>query len=205
MKEIRVPYCEELDFKVCAEADIKEFGWRKNDYMPETMFRLCWNHSGLAVEAVSYETRLRQEAETDGKDVWHDSCMEFFFGPVEAEHRYINLEVNPKGTIVMGFGGGKTGRIRLEETCKPRLALSTQIREKEGLWLVRYMISFELLGELFELPPNEEYFRELQANFYKCGEMTEFPHYGMWSRVESEAPDFHRPEFFGRLKLVDAL
>ena len=87
MKQLVVPYCENLDFGVCAEARIEEFGWRKNDYMPKTVFRLCWNHSGMAVEAVSYETRLRMEADTDGRDVWHDSCMEFFFGPAEPERR----------------------------------------------------------------------------------------------------------------------
>lgn len=203
MKQLLVPYCEQLDFRVCAEADIEEFGWRKNDYMPKTVFRLCWNHTGLAVEAVSHETTLRQEAGTDGSDVWHDSCMEFFFGPAEPEHRYINLEVNPKGTIVMGFGSSRSGRAKLEKIYKSRIGLSTEIHEKEGLWLARYTIPFELLGELFELPPNEEHFREWNANFYKCGEMTEFPHYGMWSKVESEEPDFHRPEFFGKLSLVE--
>ncbi|MCK7480493.1 MAG: carbohydrate-binding family 9-like protein [Candidatus Moduliflexus flocculans] len=37
------------------------------------------------------------------------------------------------------------------------------------------------------------------ANFYKCGDETEFPHYGAWSPVETPAPDFHRPEFFGEI------
>ncbi|MBS5063186.1 MAG: carbohydrate-binding family 9-like protein [Hungatella hathewayi] len=203
MKQLVVPYCGNLDFGMCAEARIEEFGWRKNDYMPETVFRLCWNHSGLAVEAVSHETRLRMEADTDGRDVWHDSCMEFFFGPAEPERRYINLEVNPKGTIVMGFGSGKVGRVRLEEKYKPYLGLSTEIREAEGLWLARYLISFKFLSEVFGGPPEEARFRKFYANFYKCGEMTEFPHYGMWSKIDSPAPDFHRPEFFGELRLVE--
>ena len=129
--------------------------------------------------------------------------QEFFFGPAEPERRYINLEVNPKGTIVMGFGSGKVGRVRLEEKYKPYLGLSTEIREAEGLWLARYLISFKLLSEVFGGPPEETRFRKFYANFYKCGEMTEFPHYGMWSKVDSPAPDFHRPEFFGELSLVE--
>lgn len=37
------------------------------------------------------------------------------------------------------------------------------------------------------------------GNFYKCGDETEFPHYGAWSPVRTLSPDFHRPEFFGTL------
>lgn len=199
MKELLVPYCENLDFTVSAEARITEFCWQKNDYMPETVFRLCWNHSGIAVEAESHETNLRMEAGCDGKDVWFDSCMEFYFGPVEQERRYVNLEINPKGTIVMGFGASKTGRTRLEEIYKPYLGLSTEICETEGLWRARYVISYELLGRVFGFPCKEEYFRELYANFYKCGEKTAFPHYGTWCVIDNPVPDFHRTEFFGKL------
>jgi hypothetical protein len=38
-----------------------------------------------------------------------------------------------------------------------------------------------------------------RANFYKCGDETETPHFGAWSPVQTPQPDFHRPEFFGRL------
>ena len=43
----------------------------------------------------------------------------------------------------------------------------------------------------------------IKANFYKCGDETEHLHYGMWSRCETEKPDFHRPEFFGTLVIVE--
>ncbi len=39
---------------------------------------------------------------------------------------------------------------------------------------------------------------EGRANFYKCGDETEFPHYGAWS-LRDGGPDFHRPEFFGSI------
>ncbi|HEX9250722.1 MAG TPA: carbohydrate-binding family 9-like protein, partial [Ignavibacteriaceae bacterium] len=37
------------------------------------------------------------------------------------------------------------------------------------------------------------------GNFYKCGDETEFKHYGMWSLIENSTPDFHLPEYFGKI------
>jgi hypothetical protein len=37
------------------------------------------------------------------------------------------------------------------------------------------------------------------GNFYKCGDETEFKHYGMWNLIENSTPDFHLPEYFGKI------
>jgi hypothetical protein len=37
------------------------------------------------------------------------------------------------------------------------------------------------------------------GNFYKCGDMTNEPHFVTWNPVKTEKPDYHRPEFFGNL------
>ena len=42
---------------------------------------------------------------------------------------------------------------------------------------------------------------KLMTNFYKCGDETEFPHFGAWKEVAVPEPDFHRPEYFGELTL----
>ena len=42
---------------------------------------------------------------------------------------------------------------------------------------------------------------KLRGNFYKCGDLTRYEHYGMWNPVQSDTPDFHRPESFGELVL----
>ena len=40
---------------------------------------------------------------------------------------------------------------------------------------------------------------EATGNLYKCGDHLTVPHYVTWNRIESPAPDYHRPEQFGRL------
>ena len=37
------------------------------------------------------------------------------------------------------------------------------------------------------------------ANFYKCGDDTTIPHFVTWNPVGTENPDYHRPEFFGKV------
>lgn len=41
----------------------------------------------------------------------------------------------------------------------------------------------------------------IHANFYKCGEKTEYPHFGVWKHPGTPKPDFHRPESFGEIVL----
>ena len=41
----------------------------------------------------------------------------------------------------------------------------------------------------------------IKGNFYKCGDKTEIPHFGMWSPIDSEKPNFHQPQFFGEMEI----
>ena len=40
----------------------------------------------------------------------------------------------------------------------------------------------------------------IRANFYKCGDELQKPHFLSWSPIKIEKPDFHRPDFFGLLE-----
>ena len=34
---------------------------------------------------------------------------------------------------------------------------------------------------------------------YKCGDCLPVPHFISWNPIQTENPDFHRPEFFGQM------
>ena len=40
----------------------------------------------------------------------------------------------------------------------------------------------------------------IRANFYKCGDELQKPHFLSWNPIKIEKPDFHRPDFFGLLE-----
>ena len=63
---------------------------------------------------------------------------------------------------------------------------------------VGYFFSFEVLDKLFGKVDYVSGYT-FKGNFYKCGDETDYPHFGMWNPVGTEKPDFHRPEYFGEL------
>ena len=42
--------------------------------------------------------------------------------------------------------------------------------------------------------------KAIRANFYKCGDKLQTPHFLSWNPIDLEKPNFHCPEFFGMLR-----
>ena len=171
-------------------------------YEPRTEAALVYvRGSGFLARLTSFEARDQRRAvcrEEDG-EVYRDSCLELFinFAP-EKGRDYLNLEVNPLGTLHAKFGPGRGGRRALPpEIERPR----ARCRAEEESWSAEIFIPLDCVEALF----GKDRFERgdvLRGNFYKCGDDCARPHYGMWSPVVSERPDFHRPEQFGELVIV---
>ena len=69
----------------------------------------------------------------------------------------------------------------------------------EGMfeWELTVKIPLNLMGLDPENLPDK-----IRANFYKCADDTDSMHFVSWSPIETENPDFHRPDFFGELYFV---
>ena len=81
-------------------------------------------------------------------------------------------------------------------------AVKTAVKE-EDKWSVEAFVSINDLNKIYGV--DKEVFKvgyEFKGNFYKCGDETEIEHYLMWNRVETEKPDYHRPEYFGKFILI---
>jgi len=68
--------------------------------------------------------------------------------------------------------------------------------EQRGVfsWELVVAIPLELMGlDPANLP------EKILANFHKCADDTNAPHFLSWNPIDTPAPDFHRPEFFGEL------
>ena len=122
--------------------------------------------------------------------------MEFFFTPNEAEKSYMNIEVNPLGVTHIGLGEGRHGR-RLLDITGEGLAIETAIRFGEG-WSAAIFIPYTFIDKHFEGRT-----AAWRMNSYKCGDLTVAPHFAVWNPIEVPKPDYHRPEFFGRLSLSE--
>jgi len=139
--------------------------------------------------------------------VWEDSCVEFFFSPdVNFPERYFNLEINCGGTPLMHYNviaGKEYSPIEIEDLKKIEIAHSLpQTIEPENTnyvnWTVEYRIPLSIIHKYSNLTSPSKGV-EWRGNFYKIAENNSNPHYMTWSVVKNITPDFHLPQFFGKL------
>ena len=65
-------------------------------------------------------------------------------------------------------------------------------------WTIEYKIPIAML-EKYATVTHPSKGVEWKANFYKIAENSTNPHYITWSVIELEKPNFHAPQFFGKL------
>ncbi len=167
--------------------------------LPVTMqAQICYSESGLHVHLQCIEPHIRAEHNTPLAEVCEDSCMEFFFRPMEEDLRYFNIEINPNGCTYVGFGSGMENHVRLIP--KDGELTGKRVRYTQDGWEVFYTVPLPFVRIFFpdfELTAG----KRIYANCYKCGDKTVQPHYMTWNPIDSADPDFHRPTDFGLMIL----
>ena len=160
----------------------------------EACGQFCYDEDSLYVHLQAVESEIRAENTEPLSPVCQDSCLEFFFRP-EGEERYFNFEINPNGCLYVGFGHDRSDSTALWREDMKEL-FSIQADRTEDGWEVYYQIPVSFLRLFY---PGYSFSGTLMANVYKCGDLTNHKHYLSWNMVQSEKPDFHRPEDFGRM------
>ena len=160
----------------------------------EAKAQLCHDGEKLYVRMTAKEEKIRKELTGILEQVCNDSCLEFFFAPCMEDACYFNFEVNPLGTLYLGFGAARNTRVRLLVKDKEALFAPKPFRTEEG-----WGIEFEIPASFIQMYIPTFDMSEANANFYKCGDKTEVPHYLAWSDLTSEKPDYHRAGDFGNL------
>lgn len=151
------------------------------------------------------ETHIRAHTDAYNGEVWKDSCVEFFVAPMGDSH-YYNFEMNCIGAIRLSSGTQRQGRVPAPRAVLEQITITTSLEkavfeEKSGgfTWELSAIIPVSCFFQ-HEITQLKEC--NLKANFYKCGDDLSVPHYLAWQPIDTPQPDFHRPEFFGRLNLA---
>jgi hypothetical protein len=188
---------KEINWDAAEVAPISNYAW-DGSYTPEADARLLYvTDRGLAARLCCRESAPKTVYRDFYDPVFRDSCLEFFFA-AEKNGRYVNCEMNSAGTALIAVGESRHSRLRIDEIIVPP---PVKAECGDGIWSVEVFFSLDDLARIFgEIRLAEGI--TLYGNFYKCGDETEFPHYGAWSPVETTVPDFHRPEYFGELVIV---
>ena len=160
-----------------------------------TYAQLAHSDDGITVRLSTNEWPLTITAMKHNESVCIDSCMEFFFTPNMDDADYINLEMNPAGICLVCIGPGRGGREKLE--FKDEIKVESLITPECG-WTIMAHIPYSFLNKYYSHCD-----KTMKGNFYKCGNNTVIPHYSTWNKVETPMPDYHRPEYFGKIILAD--
>ncbi len=179
--------------------------WKEFDYKPDVQFSISYTAKEFILKYYVTEHYFKAEKTGSNQDVYEDSCVEFFVSPAD-DGIYYNFEFNAIGTCLMGSGTGRENRPRTDPEIISKIRRKTSsglkpVNEKTGeySWDITLAIPLEVLF-LHKIEGLKG--KTMRANFYKCGDKLEIPHYLTWNPVETEKPDYHRPEFFGLLRFI---
>ena len=191
------------------EINANSYLWKDNRYTPSVIVKAFHTEKDIYLYFKVFEKRINIKHTKFGDDVWKDSCVEFFINPFpKYSEEYFNIEINAMGVPLIGVGEADNDSKRYyfnEEEVKdweiiPSITEPINGEHGSDYWTLHYRIPksfFEnYYGKLFDV-------KNGIANFYKCGDETEFEHYGAWSKIESAEPNFHLPQYFGKICFSD--
>lgn len=213
MKSLTIPRIAALDTLADADAIISlldsegahgmidENNWPDAfPYKPLSTFAVAHSGNNLYIDFFVRCNYLRAVNSANQSPVSEDSCVEFFVKPV-AGGEYWNFEFNCIGAVNASHRIERPAPTRLsdEEIAQIQRIASCGTKpfcEVEGLftWNLLVVIPFSLIGVDAVSPGTV-----MEGNFYKCASAASQPHFLSWNAIDTPKPDFHRPEFFGKL------
>ena len=195
---------EDIGWASLPVARIDTYLWLDGGYTPEALAQLAYIEGECFVLRMNCKEKnpLCRYSEYN-QPVYTDSCLEFFADWV-GDGRYVNIEMNAAGTLLSCIGAGRGNRTPIKDVCGEIFPVTAH--KTDDSWSVTAVIPLSMMATLYgvqqaDLANRMVEGRVIRANFYKCGEDTHAPHYGMWNPVGTPNPDFHRPEYFGDLVL----
>ena len=173
------------------KTELDNYQWTNKEHVMcdiHTSLYLGHDNSHLFLLFEVQEPILRATHSEHFSDVFEDSCVEFFYRECGSLD-YTNIEINPKGATLIGYGKDRYNRIYPPVDVIDSLGINTTYDEKlpyNGSWSVYYHIP---LGSI-------EKDRVFFANAYKCGNLTPYPHFITLFHIDTQSPDFHQSSYF---------
>ncbi len=135
-----------------------------------------------------------------GDPVYLDSCMEFF--AAFDNESYINVESNSLGAMCCQFGKTQKNRKPITDYMAMSEIFEMNPVVEDDRWTLTMDLPIAKLQRLYGTDLSFDTFVSgytFTGNFYKIGSdaVTGVRHYGMWTEVGGNTPNFHQPAYFG--------
>ena len=169
--------------------------WQGKIFDPErqTDVRLLWNHEALYIRFLCrYHTlNVFPDADPNGRrnELWDRDVAEVFLQPdrfgekyykeFEVSHngQWLDLDINPSG--LSQITSGMKSRVNRDEAAKT--------------WTAELAIPMAVITSEFD--PAQSW----RINFFRCEGLDPNRYYSSWQPTETQTPNFHVPQKFGRL------
>src|SRR5688572_23463455 len=213
VKQIEIPHCDELATisdlgRVSLYLDAQEeksidiLSWPEYAYKPDITFSMAHCGDCIFIKFKVIEKAIQAHNRQNNSQVSEDSCVEFFVS-LEGGDEYYNFEFNCIATCKAAFGPkDRKQRTYLPDDVIDRIRRQAVIRKggQSPADLVTWDLTVSIPAEAFCYHDITS-FKGLHgsANFYKCGDKLPEPHFLAWNEVRAPRPDFHLPEFFGKI------
>lgn len=189
----------------CEKFEITNYMWNSTQ-TPKAYGRMGYlEGQGFYVEMICEEKNPKRTFLHFKDAVYRDSAMEAFLAfPEKGEAltndvMYLNFEANANGALYAAYGKGRKGRQFMPEEYLPLCGCRADVQEER--WMLSFLIPEKYLRQVCGVGPLDGEL-EFYCNFYKISESAEIEHYGSFSRIESEKPNFHLPVCFARAQIV---
>lgn len=176
-------------------------------FTPQTEAKLLYDDNNIYVIFKVKDRYVKSTVTEYNGHVSGDSCVEFFFAPDNNNPlHYFNLEVNAGGTpLIFHVTKPWTESTKLESSSIDQIEIAHSLPKvidpeisDPVTWTIECRIPLSILKQYsaITLPKPGTVWK---ANFYKTGSETSNPHWLTWSYVNHPTPNFHLPEYFGKI------
>ena len=132
------------------------------------------------------EASVRAVAGKDNGPVWEDACVEFFSIPA-GDGVYYNMECNCVGRLLIGAGAGRSNRQHAPQEVLDKVQRWSSLGQEDFeerigdcSWEVALVIPYSafFMHNITSLDG-----KAIRANFYKCGDKLQTPHFLSWNPI----------------------
>lgn len=202
VKKIRMK--DELE--LCNLFEVANYMW-DSKMSPKVYGRMGYlENKGLYVKMYCEEVNPKREFHNHRDPVYQDSTMEVFLAFPEKDEAlsnnvmYTNFEMNANGAMYAAFGKGRKGRQFISDEMYELSGCHAEIEDDR--WSVEVIFPESYLRSICDLDAMLAG-GTFYCNFYKISESKEIEHYGSYSPIDSETPNFHLPVCFAEAVICD--
>ena len=160
---------------------------------------------GLFVKMICEESNPKRVYKNHKDPVYKDSAMEIFLAflkngeMLSNDCMYTNFEINANGAMLANYGAGRKNRkfISVEQYKQTNVKATID----EDKWCLEVLFPESYLNEICDFE-NIKRGSIFYCNFYKISESDEILHFGSYSLIDSETPNFHLPVCFAHAVIV---